>query len=70
VSLANRYLWQKYPLKITDITDSNEKAIKFILVETGTQAWIKREYAELYGDTVYVPRWLAKRILNDRMDNW
>lgn len=55
---------QPYAVEITDIIDTTESTITARLKKTGKAVVIRRDLADIIGCRMYIPYWLAKKILN------
>jgi len=55
---------QPYALEITDILKTTERTIQVMLKNTGKPVWIRRDMAQIFGNRMFVPFWLAQKILS------
>jgi hypothetical protein len=60
-------------VEINDITDTRQRAVRVMVKATGRPAWIPREIRrrpiQFHPGRVYLPSWLAGRILNPKPRN-
>ena len=63
MSATTRQNNEPYALEITDITATSERTVTVVLKDTGKAAVIRRDLAEFHGVRMFVPFWLAKRLL-------
>lgn len=64
MSAVSRQNNQPYGLEITDILDTTDDYhVTVVLKKTGKPMTIRRDQAEFYDRRMYVPYWLAKKIL-------
>ena len=59
---AQRAQYQKTPLEIIGIGETNDRVIE-LLLKDGGNARIRRDLVEIFGNRAFMPKWLADRIL-------
>jgi len=64
MSVPKRQGNQPCAVEITDILKTTESTITVMLKQTGKAAVIRRDLAEIYGCRMFLPYWLAHKILN------
>lgn len=63
MSIKQQIAWQKTPLEITGIGEIRDKTVEVTLKKTGKKCWLKKKLVEFHPGRVYVPQWLAHKIL-------
>ena len=55
---------QPYGITISDIVSTSERIIRVRLADSGKVVPIRRDLADFHGDMMFVPYWLAEKLLD------